>query len=631
MIKKGKPRTKGGMAPSLPPDWSKFKSPFFYRNGAEGFISWVEDNCYFPLYPTGSDIAVWVPAHSLPEEYKVIWEGQKTVVREVLKMKDGKFVYRLIVLCWMRGEGKSFLACLIQLWKFFNWTRQNIVLGANSKEQTKFVHYDIMRDIILNSPNLLVIVGRKNVQEKEIKIKNEKGEVESTIKAISSFSGIVSNITGYTFSEIFDMKNPKFFVQLDGSTRNIPNALGVIDSTVSAKTHVLYKLYTAFISGKDKLLFFSYRSSPTADSADFWNPHMTHEQLRSYEERFPFGEFDRYFKNVWSAGVKRVFTDDIVDATHYVGCDGVVGNHEQVIALLRKKHHMLDQIADFNKKSQIHLENTGSELQFYNNTAALDEIESRLIPIDATFRFEKDFNGEFRASLSDLEQLSELYDTNWAIGVGLDRSDPMAKYPLARTIFTVTAKGLPGSKSNPRQYYETGKVPKYIYINLQLSVVIENNLEEIKRLVEAVIDEYDGVDALCFEKWGAFDLAPWCEERGIQSEFISPSYVKQKEAFSELYLIWRDGRYKSPVIPIRGSKESDILREEARLFDHDSEHKEFGSPEKGEKGGVQDDCMYSLGWCIYGTRNLGINDFRERKSDKAFGTFIPNKELSGAW
>jgi hypothetical protein len=88
-----------------------------------------------------------------------------------------------------------------------------------------------MRDIILNSPDLLMEVGgARNIQEKQIHIKNELNKVESFIRAISSFSGIVSNITGYTFSEIFDMKNPKFFVQLDGSTRNIPNALGVIDS-----------------------------------------------------------------------------------------------------------------------------------------------------------------------------------------------------------------------------------------------------------------------------------------------------------------------------------------------------------------------------------------------------------------
>jgi hypothetical protein len=116
-------------------------------------IKWVEDFCYIPIYPEGSDIAIWTPMHSLPTEknpdtgksYRDIWEGQQEVLREALKMKNKRFIYRLIVLCWMRGEGKSLLACLIQLWKFFNWPRQQIMLGANSKDQVKFVHYDIMR------------------------------------------------------------------------------------------------------------------------------------------------------------------------------------------------------------------------------------------------------------------------------------------------------------------------------------------------------------------------------------------------------------------------------------------------------------------------------------------------------
>jgi len=58
------------------------------------------------------------------------------------------------------------------------------VLGANSKEQTKFVHYDIMRDIILNSPPLLNVIGLRNVQEKDIRLKDSKGRIVSTNKSV---------------------------------------------------------------------------------------------------------------------------------------------------------------------------------------------------------------------------------------------------------------------------------------------------------------------------------------------------------------------------------------------------------------------------------------------------------------
>ncbi len=213
-----------------------------YRNGAEGMIKWVEDKVYVEITPISldehayGDIKVWVPMNELPDtkhpetnrSYKEMWEDQKRVLRKALKMRNGVFLNRLIIFCWPRGEGKSLLACLVQLWKFFCWPRQQIMLGANSKDQVKFVHFDIMRDIIRNSPSLLSQVGERNIQEKEIRLTNKKGNIDSIIRSISSFTGIVSNITGYTFSEMFDMKNPKFYVQLDGSIRNIPNAVGII-------------------------------------------------------------------------------------------------------------------------------------------------------------------------------------------------------------------------------------------------------------------------------------------------------------------------------------------------------------------------------------------------------------------
>jgi len=346
-------------------DPAKPKEPKNYRDGGEGFIKWAEDYIYVSIYPKGSDVAVWIPLKDLPEDldpvtgksYKQMWEAQKDICREALRMENGKFTYRLIVFCWMRGEGKSLLACFIQLWKFFNWPKQQIMLGANSKDQVKFVHFDIMRDLIINSPPLLRMVGgKKNIQEKEIRLKDKFGNVRSIIRSISSFSGIVSNITGYTFSEIFDMRNPKFFVQLDGSIRNIPNALGVIDSTVSVKNHILYKLFSGYRSGRLKTVFFSYRFSRNGAQADYWNPNMSDDQLMDYRTKFPLGEFERYFLNQWSAGRVQVFSDEVVEETYYIGCNKTMFAHEVIARKLAKKKEHLENIKKqvaWEKKSKL--------------------------------------------------------------------------------------------------------------------------------------------------------------------------------------------------------------------------------------------------------------------------------------
>ena len=112
-----------------------------WRNGGEGFVSWAEEHVHLPIYPEGSTIEQWWPLADLPKNkmtltgksYYDMWQYQKDIFYRALEMKDGRFLYTLIVFCWMRGEGKSLLACLVQLWKFFCWMRQKIMLGANSK------------------------------------------------------------------------------------------------------------------------------------------------------------------------------------------------------------------------------------------------------------------------------------------------------------------------------------------------------------------------------------------------------------------------------------------------------------------------------------------------------------------
>ena len=38
-----------------------------YRDGGEGMIKWCNDHVYVPIYPEGSDIAMWHPIGDLPD------------------------------------------------------------------------------------------------------------------------------------------------------------------------------------------------------------------------------------------------------------------------------------------------------------------------------------------------------------------------------------------------------------------------------------------------------------------------------------------------------------------------------------------------------------------------------------
>lgn len=595
-----------------------------YRDWPEGLIRWIEDHVCSPIYPEGTDIATWVQIKDLPDEpnpitgrsYKYLWESQKVILREAFKMENKRFLHNLIVFCWMRGDGKSFLACAVQTCKFFNWPRQQIVLGANSRDQIKFVHYDIIRDIILNSPKLLHFIGRANVKEKEIQIRDSEKRINSLIKPISSFTGIVSNITGFTFSEIFAMKNPSFYSQLYGSIRNVPNALGVIDSTVSDKKHILYQLYSNFIQKKTKLIYFSYRQSPNADHNDFWHPNMTSDQLNDYELSFPFGEFEKYFKNSWSAGSRSMFSDVMVAEMGYVGSDSVYLNHNDTSAYLDKRHEILEHVKDFGSR--------GLEIDVADQ---IIEIDTHLIPMEKFYSLKH----ESSATLEQLNNLGDVFDTDFVLAVGIDRADPTANASFARTILVLIAKGLPSSRTNPLVYLDTKGIPRYVYFVLALRNIEDHALEPIKDVITEWDAEFDGVDTICGERWGIWDLEEWSEELGAEFEAVYPNYDRQKESFSELYTAMKKGRFKAPAINVSGSKSEDILVEELKEFQHDVSIHWFGSPEKERTRGVQDDSVYTTAWGIWGARKKGVDDFRNRKKVPSFGLYIENKGLLGRY
>ena len=611
-----------------------------YQDGGEGMIRWANDNVWIPIYPVGSVEAMWWPVGDLPDDkhpetnksYKDMWKFQQDILRECLEMKNGRLLYRLIIFCWQRGEGKSLLTCLVQMWKFLCFPKQQIMLGANSKDQIRFAHYDIMRDTIIHSPNLIRRIGKKNIKEKEICLRDDSGNITSTVRCISSFSGLMPNITGYTFSEMFDMKNPRFFVQLDGSTRTIPNALGIIDSTVSSKQHVLYDMFQKTATKQIKTTYFSYRCSTKGDILDYTNPNMTKTDLDDYRAKYPFGEFERYFLNLWSAGGRRIFTIPMIDEMQIMGVDDKILNHSTIHKMLVEKEEAIitaNQMAEKAEDNNVMM--TAIEI----SQRKIAEVERRINPVAGYYALADTF-GTRVASFAELEKLGELLNTDFAILGGYDIGDPMSNKYKSNTVGIIIAKGLPNSKS--KVFYGTEEAaPLYVYFVIAFATIDKHSVDGLKDFFDNAHSEYDGLDMICGERWGAWDLSSFCEERDIKFEPVYPSYDRQNDAFSEMFRIMGSGRLKCPITGVRGFKEEDLFIEEMSIFDHEEPMKTgakgwFGSPEKKDRHGIQDDSIFACGWCIYGGRMVGVDEFRMRKTIKAFAHYYSNEsDLAGEY
>ncbi len=234
------------------------------------------------------------------------------------------------------------------------------------------------------------------------------------------------------------------------------------------------------------------------------------------------------------------------------------------------------------------------------------------------------------ATREEVGKLTDLYDTNWALLVGLDRSDPLKKQSGARTLLTAIAKGLPGSRSNPEIMYDLG-VKSYIYLLLHLAVIHSARIDDIKLELASVHSEFDGIETICGERWGLWDLGTWCDDNDILFLPVQPTKERQKEAFTELYQLYKSGLFKTPPVRVPGSKGRDILIEEALYFDYSPRLGAYGSPEKDEKYGVQDDAMYALGWGVWGGKNITVEDFRSRTAEMIFGEFRKATDLMGRY
>ena len=126
-----------------------------------------------------------------------------------------------------------------------------------------------------------------------------------------------------------------------------------------------------------------------------------------------------------------------------------------------------------------------------------------------------------------------------------------------------------------------------------------------------------------------FDIGPWLQEKDIEPEILHPSPAKQMESFSELFIVVKNERFKTSPIAYNGSKSPDILMEEMSMFETAPEKVWYGSPEKNQTGGVQDDAVFALGWCLYGLRFKTVDDMRPRSGRLFLGNYIANKDVVG--
>jgi hypothetical protein len=273
---------------------------------------------------------------------------------------------------------------------------------------------------------------------------------------------------------------------------------------------------------------------------------------------------------MWSAGSGTVFTDKMIEEIGIIGCQDGIFNHYKISEILDSIQEHKDRITKYENKREQSVTDRAVTIDdqiLFTINNAIKTKQRELIKVDQYYQLTDDNRKMQLVSAQVLDKLGDALDTDWAILVGLDFSDPMSVKSRARTILSVMAKGLIGSRTNPNQT-EFDVAPKYIYLLLYLNDIADHSISRVKNLIEEASIEYDGVDSVCSERYGAWDIKEWCDDRSIFFEPVFPNYARQKDAYKEFYNCLDTGRFKAPYVPLPGSKKEDILREELEVFEH---------------------------------------------------------------
>ena len=563
-----------GTAEGGPDGWYHYDVTKAYPFNGEGVIQWIKDK---QIMRMDKRLNKWVPIK--------LWKYQLDFIKEAFKLKhDGDYQHSMIVACWERGEGKTFLIMLLFLFRFFNRYGEIINLSGLSKDQSSFAHYDLAKTTILNTPSLNDTPGLE-VKEKEIALKKGPNDNVCVLKAIPTSTGLLPGTTCAVFTELHKLKDRQFFIDLWTSIRATPNAMVLIDTTVAAKGHTVYSLWDSWCKKDDPLLFFSHKQD------DIRNPETTAEQLASFRKHMLPFEYNRYFRNRWEDAVGGLFTPSSIKKTKYIGIkvDGI-----DIYGTSDELDVAIDELIDTEGQQNLYAK-TGITDKSVNNK--IEHVRDRLIKVDDLY--------SMPATREDKERIETIMGGPMTIGLGLDRSKLVGSIP-DRTVLVCIGKVQ--IDYNTAYYFILD-----IFIPTKpTSMFLQNKLIEWET-------QYGYIDKVASEEYQSQDFHLWCEEHGYESEFCSPTFKKQEEIFTRLFELVKEGYFKRPEIPYyvddegnlhQGySNKSDILDDELKAFIHDGDRRFFGAPEKRKKGAIKDDTIYSIGWGTSACQTESMGEF----------------------
>ena len=271
-------------------------------NSPEAFFAWLED--IQPRVPSArGGYAVFVP-----EPF------QRDAIRDALATNDaGDWKYTTIAFSFPRRHSKTTLMALLVLWRFTTRPTQNIVCMATNERQTVATGFAIVRQIVLNTPALLAMIGKENVQQYRITYSALQSSIRTTSCNVSGLYG--QRLTTGWVTEIHAAPSDEPMQVLASSLGDSLNSWMLVDSTVDGIGGPLHRLEQLAESGEDPTVF--VRRIEYADLAEALEkspPWIRRDWLKSRKAQLLPATFETQHLNRRTAATNSLFAPEDIAA-----------------------------------------------------------------------------------------------------------------------------------------------------------------------------------------------------------------------------------------------------------------------------------------------------------------------------
>ena len=255
-------------------------------------IAFTRDNLFIEN-PLSGDVE---PIKLYPHQIRWLREATK-------RDKDGNLVYKRVVACWPKRDGKTLCVAILLIWRMFVFgVDQHMGILSNSKEQSEGNVFTAVKDIIDHSPNLADEIPAAAMQRFSIRLPDFNNEIKCYQNNYRTIQGKAFKMLACDELHAVDDGGKAWHFASNQTEALNAQAAICSQAGLPIEENPMWKLSEA---RDEPTIFFDYRETVETP----WAKAMSERE----QKVLPAAEWRYLWTNDWGAGADSLFEKELID------------------------------------------------------------------------------------------------------------------------------------------------------------------------------------------------------------------------------------------------------------------------------------------------------------------------------